>query len=296
MGALALFIKSCFAAGTPLLTPEGSKPIEDFKPGDLVLSAPEDNPYATAEPKEVEEVFESRAQVWELRAGGRTILTTEGHPFFVQGRGWTSACDLKPGDLLRGPARLSYAMPLGLKAHIAEGGPAVEDYKEVLPGELTAVESTRPTPRTVPVYNLRIADWHTYFVGSEAWGLAVWAHNVDCSTPYHDPEPPEYNNGAIHMDHEQAAVWGGTEANRPLPAETNLRRGGHDGALRVKYERLVDDLIAEGYTPAAAEETAQAAFEPEISSNANSPPPRPMDPSTLNQLPADPVDQGHNQV
>ena len=35
---------ACFAAGTPLLTPDGAKPIEEFKVGDLVLSAPEENP------------------------------------------------------------------------------------------------------------------------------------------------------------------------------------------------------------------------------------------------------------
>src|SRR5262249_8149112 len=27
------------------------------------------------------------------------------------------------------------------------------------------------------VYNLRIADFHTYFVGSEEWSFSVWAHN-----------------------------------------------------------------------------------------------------------------------
>jgi len=29
------------------------------------------------------------------------------------------------------------------------------------------------------VYNLRVAEHHTYFVGSEAWGFSVWAHNAD---------------------------------------------------------------------------------------------------------------------
>ena len=28
------------------------------------------------------------------------------------------------------------------------------------------------------VYNLRIADYHTYFVGSRDWGFSVWAHNA----------------------------------------------------------------------------------------------------------------------
>src|SRR5207302_1082184 len=28
------------------------------------------------------------------------------------------------------------------------------------------------------VYNLRISDYHTYFVGCEEWGFSVWAHNA----------------------------------------------------------------------------------------------------------------------
>jgi hypothetical protein len=31
------------------------------------------------------------------------------------------------------------------------------------------------------LYNLRVADHHTYFVGKPEWGFAVWAHNADCA-------------------------------------------------------------------------------------------------------------------
>lgn len=40
------FAQQCFAAGTPLRTPEGSKPIEEFAVGDLILTAPDDDPEA----------------------------------------------------------------------------------------------------------------------------------------------------------------------------------------------------------------------------------------------------------
>ena len=30
------------------------------------------------------------------------------------------------------------------------------------------------------VYNLRVADYHTYFVGASEWGFSVWAHNQGC--------------------------------------------------------------------------------------------------------------------
>src|SRR5205807_614531 len=45
VGNVAQVLRACFAAGTPLLTPEGSKPIEEFRVGDLVLSRSEYHPY-----------------------------------------------------------------------------------------------------------------------------------------------------------------------------------------------------------------------------------------------------------
>ncbi len=38
LGGVSNLFKACFVAGTPLLTPDGSKAIEGFKVGDLVLS------------------------------------------------------------------------------------------------------------------------------------------------------------------------------------------------------------------------------------------------------------------
>ncbi len=53
-----------FVAGTPIRTPEGSKPIEDVKPGDLIGSAPG---------AQVEEVFQTEQPIFLLRLGGRVI-------------------------------------------------------------------------------------------------------------------------------------------------------------------------------------------------------------------------------
>jgi hypothetical protein len=35
-----------------------------------------------------------------------------------------------------------------------------------------------------PVYNVRVADHHTYFVGDREWGFSVWAHNLCAITRY----------------------------------------------------------------------------------------------------------------
>ena len=142
----------CFAQGTPLLTPRGSKPIEKFKPGDWILSAPEDDPEAPPEPKQVEEVFTNHLAVLNLHAGGQIIQTTPGHPFYVKGFGWMAAAALKVGDLLR--------------SH---------------DGRWIPIEDLCASGEEVAVCNLRVADHHTYFVGSPDWGFSVWAHNLDCS-------------------------------------------------------------------------------------------------------------------
>ena len=56
--------------------------------------------------------------------------------------------------------------------------------KELIEGDLLLTVDGKhvPVQRVVPtlqperVYNLRIADFHTYFVGCDEWGFSVWAH------------------------------------------------------------------------------------------------------------------------
>jgi RHS repeat-associated protein len=139
----------CFLPGTPMRTPDGEKVIELFRPGDWILSRSEYDVDGPVEAKVVEEVFERTARVMSLDFGGRTIWTTAEHPFYVLGKGWRRAKELRAGDWLVS----------------LEGVPVV--LKQV--GE---------TGEATTVYNLRVADYHTYFVGSREWGFSVWAHNT----------------------------------------------------------------------------------------------------------------------
>lgn len=87
-----------FAAGTPIRTPEGVKPIEDVKPGDLIGSAPG---------ALVEEVFQSEQPGFLLRLGGKVIRTTAEHPFYVPGKGWITAAEMSDAtDESQGSDRL----------------------------------------------------------------------------------------------------------------------------------------------------------------------------------------------
>ena len=74
-----------FAVGTPIRTPEGSKPIEDVKPGDLIGSAPG---------AQVQEVIQTEQPVFRLHLGGTVIRTTAEHPFYITGRGWITAAEM----------------------------------------------------------------------------------------------------------------------------------------------------------------------------------------------------------
>ncbi len=140
--------RACFAAGTRLLTPDGDKAIETFVPGDKILSRHERNPLGELEVQVVEDVFVNFAPIFHLHVGGQVIRTTGAHPFWVKGRGWVQAAALRPGDLL--------------SSH---------------DGQWVEVEELFETGESETVYNLRVSEFHTYFVGSRDWKFSVWAHN-----------------------------------------------------------------------------------------------------------------------
>lgn len=50
-------------------------------------------------------------------------------------------------------------------------------------GQWVAVESARNSGETAPVYNMRVEEYHTYFVGDTHWGFSVWAHNANYRVP-----------------------------------------------------------------------------------------------------------------
>jgi hypothetical protein len=41
------------------------------------------------------------------------------------------------------------------------------------------VEEVSEPREVVTVYNFRVADFHTYFVGTPAWKFAIWTHNTN---------------------------------------------------------------------------------------------------------------------
>jgi hypothetical protein len=141
--------RACFLAGTPLLTPEGSKRIEQLRVGDKVLARAEDDPAGEVVAKSVEETFVRTGRIMIVRVNSRQIGTTAEHPFWVRGIGWLPAGELTAG--------------MELSSH---------------DGQWVPVEKVRDTGEFETVYNLRVADFHTYFVGERNWGWSAWAHNT----------------------------------------------------------------------------------------------------------------------
>lgn len=154
LGGSSLFLavlmaRACFAAGTPLLTPDGDKAIEHFKPGDLVLSRSEQGPDSPLMARRVVRTFTRSAFLLRLTVADRSIETTAEHPFWVVGKGWVNAGRVTAGDQL-----------------VTHDGHVVE------------VSSVDKTARFEPVYNIEVEEDHTYFVGRREWGWSIWAHNA----------------------------------------------------------------------------------------------------------------------
>jgi hypothetical protein len=170
VGSIAQFLKFCFAAGTPLRTPTGSKAIEDFKVGDQILSRDEHDPHAPVSVQTVEAVFVRVGPLLNLYVQGRLIRTSGEHPFYVRGKGWTPANELSRGDWL-----------------------------ETSQGEWVPVEGVEDANEVATVYNLRVSEHHTYFVGDAEWGFDVWAHNATYSKVIQNgtaPAPPKFGSAA----------------------------------------------------------------------------------------------------
>lgn len=149
----ACAVGNSFTRGTLVLLADGTmKPIEDIELGDEVLATdPGTGETAT---KHVTRLIEGRGlkRLVELTINGHVVTATGGHPFWIDGRGWTDAEQIKPGDLV------------------------LEADGDIEP--VTAIHRYEAAHATV--HNLTIADIHTYYVYA---GEPVLAHNCG-ALPY----------------------------------------------------------------------------------------------------------------
>jgi len=98
------------------------------------------------------------------------------------------------------------------------------------------------------VYNLRVAEYHTYFVGCDEWGFSVWAHNADCSPQQVSAAVQEVLGKGKHFESHPGlakqvsdALNLGTESGRAQAVR--LLKNNLDGVGPAKAEMNVSDLV-----------------------------------------------------
>jgi hypothetical protein len=108
---------SCFAAGTPVRTLAGPRPIESIAVGDQVLTQDPRSGALSYHPV-ADAVHNRPDRVFKIDLGPEAIKATGIHRFWKAGHGWVMARDLKPGDTVRtlgGVATVKSVAPAGVE-------------------------------------------------------------------------------------------------------------------------------------------------------------------------------------
>ena len=137
---------ACFIAGTVVLLSSGKKAIEEIRAGDTVWAK---NPETgEKELKKVVRTFVNEtSELIHVRVNGETITATPEHPFYIPSKGWTTAIELRAGDIL-----------------VMQNG----EYLTIEKIQHEILESP------VTVYNFEVEGFHTYYVGNNS----VLVHNT----------------------------------------------------------------------------------------------------------------------
>jgi hypothetical protein len=91
---------ACFAAGTPVRTLRGRRPIEEIRAGDQVLT--QDTSTGRLHYRPVVTAYHNPPnETYRLDLGSESIVATGIHRFWKTGQGWIMAREVKPGDRLR---------------------------------------------------------------------------------------------------------------------------------------------------------------------------------------------------
>lgn len=138
--------KACFIAGTLVHAECGLVPIEEIKADQMVWA--EDPETGERALKRVVRTFlNEKDELVHVQVNGETITCTTEHPFYVQGKGWVAAKDLKLNDKL-----------------------------ELQNGEEAFVDTIRreKLDQPIQIFNFEVEDFHTYYVGAGC----VLVHNL----------------------------------------------------------------------------------------------------------------------
>ncbi len=292
-----------FIKGTRVHTKEGLKPIEEIKVGDWVLSSPEDGS-GSPEYKRVVRTFAHDPQLvfnisiiprWVFPDPGYFVVATGNHLFWVEDIGWTRTDALKLHQWLRqGNGGRAYVGSVsrvyrtgqeGLGwisnmqgpggegsvfdyANYAAVDDSVEDEFCYLPNEVLA--SDDPYLR-LPVFNLEVEDFYTYYVGGKH---GFWVRSANCEGPGGAREgeglkqtliepgkvpgatakPPDANNGIRSQAGEGFIKGTRVHTKEGLKPIEEIKVGDwvlsspEDGSGSPEYKRVVTTFVHEDET------------------------------------------------
>ncbi|MCR5599336.1 MAG: HINT domain-containing protein [Ruminococcus sp.] len=209
---------ACFIAGTMINTVTGLVAIEHLVKGDKIIAADPDT-FEVGE-KTILDTFERKVdKLVHLTINGEKIVTTDNHPFYVQGRGFIQAGSLFVGD----------------KLISVEGKDLIVESHEI-----------EKVDEPVTVYNFKVEDYHTYFVGEKA----VWVHNDDCTKA--QVLDDNKAKGKKAQDERHAELL---KDHPDTQQEVTIRPYDENGNL-VDYNVRVDEINNEFFNEVKASETA----------------------------------------
>jgi len=172
---------NCFIAGTLVKTADGDKKIENIEAGDEVWAY--DAETGECGIKKVVQIFRNECtELAHVTIDGETIDSSAGHPYYVVGRGFVHAQDLKTGDKVL-----------------------------LLDGSITEIERVEleHTKEPVKIYNFEVEDWHTYYVSESG----VLVHNRGCNSTKLG------KNMMREMGLASETKWSGYQAQHIIPVE-----------------------------------------------------------------------------
>ncbi|MBU2705399.1 hypothetical protein KCM76_05380, partial [Zooshikella marina] len=140
----------CFTQEALVLIPDGYKPINKIKVGELVFAKSEETGEVGWKAVTHKFVYDDNRLTYKLvlkNDDGKEerFELTDNHPFYVEGKGWVDAINLRPSMLISG-------------------------YN----GSQLQVVSLEALDQSPITYNLEVEGYHTFFVGE----LGVWVHNA----------------------------------------------------------------------------------------------------------------------
>jgi hypothetical protein len=202
-----------FAPGTKVLMEDGSsKPIEEITVGDKVKAGDPQSGKVDAQRVVGTIVGQGQKQLVELtisvadssrKTRTTKLVATDGHAFYRPlGHQWVAAVDLQAGDVLQSS----------------------------LPGTTVTVTQVRSFTRIARVYNLTIAELHTYYVvGAQAPVLV------------HNDQACEFDDAVeVGLDHMEARVEQGADNHIIAGCQTRCDTGNYLSEFQSRARDYVD--------------------------------------------------------